>query len=58
MTPICTLCPEDTYQDKPGGGECIPCPANYITSSSGATSKDDCVGMFPAPLSCDQLDVT
>ena len=45
-TPVCRPCPENTYQDRPGGEECLSCPENHVTSSNGAKSRDECIGMF------------
>ena len=48
MVPVCRACPENTYQDRPGGRACRPCPANHITASTGAKSRNDCIGMLKA----------
>lgn len=44
LTPVCTPCPENTYQDTVGGGDCIPCPSNHITLNTGAKSLNECIG--------------
>jgi hypothetical protein len=43
----CTDCPLNTYQDKIKGPECIPCPSNHITLSTGTTSRDGCIALCP-----------
>ena len=44
MVPVCRSCPENTYQDRPGGRACLPCPANHVTTSTGAKSSNECIG--------------
>lgn len=43
--PRCAVCPLNTYQNQVGGEECIPCPDNHITNSSGAKFVKDCIGI-------------
>ncbi|XGW24491.1 hypothetical protein V3C99_006145 [Haemonchus contortus] len=41
-TKKCQLCPLGTYQEKPGGAACLPCPSDSTTSITGAKNATDC----------------
>ena len=41
--PVCEACPLETYADKLGSVECLPCPKYHTTLSTGATSVEECL---------------
>ena len=41
--PVCEACPLETYADKLGSVECLPCPKYHTTLSTGATSIGECL---------------
>ena len=41
---VCEACPLDTYADGLGSTACLPCPKYHTTTSTGATSIEECRG--------------
>ena len=50
MVPICRSCPENTYQDRPGGRARRSCPGNHVTTSTRAKSSNECIGKLNSLL--------
>ena len=48
IVPVCQPCPLDTYTDQLGTSVCLPCPKYHSTTSTGATSIQDCLGKYHA----------
>ena len=48
--PVCEACPLETYADKLGSVECLPCPKYHTTLSTGATSVGECLREYTSVL--------
>ena len=53
--PVCEACPLETYADKLGSVECLPCPKYHTTKyhttlSTGATSVEECLREYTSIL--------
>ena len=48
--PVCEACPLETYADKLGSVECLPCPKYHTTLSTGATSVEECLREYTSVL--------